>query len=107
MGLFDFLKKPDINEGVRVFRETKGAVLLDVRTDEEYKTSHIPESVSIPLDRIITAPNVLKDKNAPVFSYCLRGSRSRRAVSALRQMGYTNVINIGGIDAYRGEITRG
>ena len=107
MGLFDFLKRPDINEGVRMFHDTKGAVLLDVRTNDEYKSGHIPGSINIPLDRIMTAPDVLKDKNIPIFSYCLRGPRSQRAVAALRRMGYANVQNIGGITAYRGEITHG
>ncbi|MDY5055898.1 MAG: rhodanese-like domain-containing protein, partial [Bullifex sp.] len=49
MGFFDFLKGPDINEGVKEYRETNGAVLIDVRTPEEYREGHIPESMNIPL----------------------------------------------------------
>ena len=106
MGIFDFYKRTDINEGISIFRETAGAVLLDVRTPEEYGGGHIPGSINIPVERIMTAESILKDKNAPVFSYCLRGSRSARAVSALKRMGYANVTNIGGIVDYRGEVTR-
>ena len=44
MGFFDFLKQPDINRGVQAFKATKGAVLLDVRTPQEFREGHIPES---------------------------------------------------------------
>ena len=44
MGFFDFLKQPDINQGVQSFQKTPGAVLLDVRTPEEYHQRHIPGS---------------------------------------------------------------
>ena len=107
MGLFDFLKRTDINEGVMRFNRTEGAVLLDVRSRDEYRRGHIAGSINIPLERIQSAPDILKDKNVPVFSYCLRGQRSKRAVLALSQMGYTNVMNIGGIASYRGEIIHG
>ena len=106
MSLFDFLKQPDINEGVKTFQNTPGAVLLDVRSREEYREGHIPGSINIPVGQIGTASDQMSDRNVPVFSYCLRGSRSRRAVKALRAMGYTNVTNIGGIASFRGEITR-
>ena len=46
------------------------------------------------------------DKNTLVFTYCLRGSRSSRTVKALKTMGYTNVINMGGINKYKGEQER-
>jgi len=103
----EYLKRADINEGIRLFQRTEGAVLLDVRTETEYKSGHIPGSINIPLDRIMSASNIIKEKKTPVFSYCLRGSRSNRAVAALQKMGYTNVMNIGGIAAYRGETARG
>lgn len=106
MGLFDFLKQTDINEGLLRCKDTDGAVLLDVRTPEEYRGGHIPGSINLPVEQIMSAPEILKDKNAPIFSYCLRGPRSERAVTALRQMGYTNVTNIGGIASCKGEITR-
>ena len=42
MGFFDFLKQPDINKGVADFRNTEEAILVDVRTPQEYREGHIP-----------------------------------------------------------------
>ena len=44
MGFFDFLKGPDINQGVKEYSTTDGAVLLDVRTPDEYRQGDIPGS---------------------------------------------------------------
>ena len=52
MGFFDFLKGPDINQGVKEYRATDGAVLLDVRTPDEYRQGHIPGSKNVPLQSI-------------------------------------------------------
>lgn len=106
MGFFDFLKAPDINQGVRDFNSTKGAVLLDVRTAGEYGEGHIPGSKNIPLQSINKAEGMINNKATPVFVYCLSGGRSRQAAAVLQQMGYTNVKNIGGISAYSGKVER-
>ena len=47
MGFFDFLKQPDVNQGVANYYNTPGAVLLDVRTPQEYSEGHIPESKNV------------------------------------------------------------
>lgn len=106
MGLFDFLKTSDINEGVKICAATPGAVLLDVRNTDEYAAGHIPNSINLPLSRIGEAGSLFPDKAAPLFVYCLSGSRSSSAVGALSAMGYTNLTNIGGIRAWRGEIEK-
>lgn len=49
MGIFDFLKGPDINQGVTEYSAPPGAVLLDVRTPQEYREGHILHSVNRPL----------------------------------------------------------
>lgn len=95
MGFFDFLKGPDINEGVKEYRETNGAVLIDVRTPEEYREGHIPESMNIPLQSINKVTRIIDDKSTPIFVHCLSGARSRQATNILKQLGYTNVKNIG------------
>ena len=107
MRIFSLFNTTDINEGVQTCRKTDGAVLLDVRSAEEYKAGHIAGSVNIPVADIHTAPDRIPDKNTVIFSYCLRGSRSARAVRILRNLGYTKVTNIGGIAAYQGEVTQG
>ncbi len=106
MGFFDFLKPADINAGVEKFKSTGGAVLLDVRTPAEYKSGHIPGSRNFPLDSIETLPQVIADKNIPIFVHCFSGARSGQAASAMRRMGYTNVTNIGGISGYRGKVVK-
>jgi len=104
MGLFDFFRTADINDGVAEYKKTEGAVLLDVRTAEEYRGGHIDGSINLPLDRIHLAENIVKDKSTPLFVHCYSGSRSGQAVSYLKRMGYTNTTNIGGISSYRGKV---
>ena len=104
MGFLDFFKRPDINEGLNHFWQTPNAVLLDVRTPEEYEAGHIPQSRNIPLDRIARAQSDIPDQETPLFVYCLSGARSSQAVSILRSMGYTQVTNIGGISSYQGKV---
>ena len=106
MGFFDFLKQPDINKGVREYRNTNGAVLLDVRTPQEYREGHIPGSKNVPLQQLDKINSVADNKNVPLFVYCYSGGRSRQAASMLQHMGYTNVQNIGGITAYQGKVER-
>jgi len=106
MGLFDFFKSVDINKGIEEYKSSEGALLLDVRTAQEYREGHIPGSVNISLQSIANgrAPGDNKDKQ--IYVYCHSGSRSRQAVSLLKSMGYTNIKNIGGIAAYRGKVER-
>lgn len=106
MGLFAFLSPPDINAGVAEYESTDGAVLLDVRTEEEYREGHIAGSINLPLDKIAAIGNMVKDKSTPLYVHCLSGSRSGRAVSCLKKSGYTNATNIGGISGYRGKVIR-
>lgn len=104
MGLFDFWKKPDINEGVRLFEETKDAVLLDVRSPREYASGHIPGSINLPLQDIDNATQKVISKEVPLFVYCLSGARSQQAAVRLHELGYVNVRSIGGIGLYNGQL---
>jgi len=106
MGFFDFLKQPDINQGVKEYTATPGAVLLDVRTSEEYRGGHIPGSKNVPLQTIDKVASVAENKDTVLYVYCQSGARSRQATSMLQGMGYTNVNNIGGIAAYSGKVAR-
>ena len=106
MGFFDFLKDPDINQGIKEYNVTDGAVLLDVRTPDEYRQGHIPESKNVPLQSIDKVTVMINNKATPIFVHCLSGARSRQATAILQQMGYTKVKNIGGISAYAGKVER-
>ena len=92
----------NINKGLEVYRSTLGAILVDVREADEFKTGHIPGAINAPLSTI-TSTTLPKD--APLFLYCLRGTRSKRASGILNKMGYT-VKSIGGISGYKGEIEK-
>ena len=104
MSFFDFFRQPDINRGVTDCRNTPGAILLDVRTPQEYREGHIPGSQNVPLQTIDKVATVAENKDTPLYVYCHSGGRSRQAVQRLGQMGYRNVTNIGGIAAYRGKV---
>ena len=106
MGIFDIFRQPDIQEGLRQYQATPGAVLLDVRTPEEYREGRIPGSRNVPLGELERAAEAVPDRRTPLFVYCLSGARSSRAASVLRRMGYETVINIGGISGYRGKVER-
>ena len=106
MGIFDFFKQPDINNGVQEYRKTNGAVLMDVRTPQEYREGHIPGSKNIPLQTIDKVTSIAENKDTALFVYCYSGARSRQAMAMLQHMGYTNVQNIGGIAAYQGKVER-
>ena len=92
----------NINKGLEEYRATSGAILVDVREADEFRSGHIPGAVNVPLSAIASTT---LPKTAPLFLYCLRGSRSKRAAGILKRMGYT-VKSIGGINGYKGEVAR-
>ena len=106
MSIFDFFKQPDINKGLKEYAEKENAVLLDVRTPQEYREGHIPGSKNVPLQTIDKVTSITKNKDTALFVYCYSGARSRQATAMLQHMGYTNVQNIGGIAAYHGKVER-
>ena len=67
MRFFDFLKGPDINQGVKEYSTTDGAVLLDVRTPDEYRQGHIPGSKNVPLQSIDKVADMIDNKATPIF----------------------------------------
>ena len=99
-----FFHRTNINDAVEACRKTPGAVLMDVREADEFRSGHIPGAVNVPLS-VLSQVTLPKDK--PLFIYCLRGTRSRRAVGYLKRMGCQNVQSIGGITSYKGQLERG
>lgn len=80
-------------------------IILDVRTQEEYDAGYIPGAILIP-DYEITerAEKELPDKDQRILVYCRSGNRSKKASAALIEMGYTNIIEFGGINDWPYEI---
>ena len=75
------------------------AILLDVRSPEEYASGYLQGALNIPHDRIGTEiAAVVPDKSAQVILYCRSGRRANTALETLRAMGYTNVSNFGGLE---------
>lgn len=82
-------------------------VLVDVRTAQEYALGHIPGAVLLPNEEIgDEVVDVLPDKDALTLVYCRSGNRSRQAADKLVQLGYTNIVEIGGIMHWTGELER-
>jgi len=106
MNLKQLFMGADLQTGVEQFRNTPGAVLVDVRTPEEYAQGHLPGSINIPIQNIIRVEQILPDKEPPLFVYCQSGARSRRAAAFLEKLGYESVSNLGGISGYSGELER-
>ncbi len=106
MGMLDFLRGPSMDEGVREYHNTDGAVLLDVRTPQEFHQGHVPGSLNIPLQELNRITAAVPDPTTPLFVYCQSGGRSSQAAAALQRAGYTTVKNIGGMNGYTGEVER-
>lgn len=81
-------------------------LLLDVRTEAEYKRGYIPTADHIHFRQIRNYPNLPDKKDALIILYCQSGARSGRAFWDLKRMGYTNVHNFGGIVDWPGRIVR-
>ena len=77
--------------------ENPDAILLDVRTQEEFDEGHIPGAVCLPNEFITAEMPFPFEKNAEILLYCRSGRRSAEATSKLRGMGFTHVFDFGGI----------
>jgi phage shock protein E len=80
-----------------------GAVVIDVRTTEEYAGDHLAQATNIPLDQLGSRLGDVEkltagDKSKPVVLHCAAGGRAGKAKKQLEEQGYTNVVNGGGLD---------
>ena len=97
-----------MDEAITMMEEESGYIILDVRTPEEFADKHIPGAVNIP-NETITAEEIpeLPDKDQLILVYCRSGNRSKQASEKLADMGYTNVVEFGGINSWPGETVSG
>lgn len=75
-----------------------GALVIDVRSPEEFRSGNVPGAINIPLNQLSTSlPSRVKDKTTVLLVHCLSGGRSGMAQQQLKQMGYQNVFNLGSL----------
>ncbi len=76
-----------------------GALIVDVRTDDEYDQMHITGCIHIPLDEVeALLENVIPDKDREIIFYCKKGARAQSALEKALLMGYRRVYNLGGLE---------
>jgi phage shock protein E len=76
-----------------------GAMVIDVRTPNEFNSGHLLQAYNMPLDRIdVLAPGTVRDKNKVLLLHCTTGIRSNLARKRLLDLGYKNVFNLGSYD---------
>ena len=91
-------------EAAKIMTEETGFIVLDVRTQEEYDEAHIPGAVNIANETIGTDEILeLPDKDQVLLVYCRSGRRSKEASEKLAALGYTHVLEFGGIITWTGE----
>ena len=97
-----------MEEAVAMMETEDNYVILDVRTPEEFRDGHIPGAVNIANETIGTEEiPELPDKDQLILVYCRSGNRSKQASQKLAVLGYTKVVEFGGIHDWTGEVVSG
>ena len=95
-------------EAAAIMEEESSYIILDVRTAQEYGEKHIPGAINIPNETIGTEDiPELPDKEQLILVYCRSGNRSKQASEKLVKLGYTNIVEFGGINDWTGETVGG
>ena len=94
-----------MDEAVTMMAQETGYIILDVRRPDEFAAGHIPNAINVPNETIGTdeIPE-LPDKKQLIMVYCRSGRRSKEAAEKLVKLGYTNIVEFGGILDWKGEI---
>lgn len=101
------IKYVSMDDIVQIMNENTNYIILDVRTIEEYNEGHIPNAICIPNETIGTGIiDELPNKEQLILIYCRSGNRSKQAAEKLKKLGYTNLIEFGGIIDWKGEIVK-
>ena len=96
-----------MDEAIKMMKDEKNYIILDVRRPDEYAEGHIPGAINVPNEEIGTAEIAeLPDKSQMILVYCRSGRRSKEASEKLVKLGYTNIVEFGGIQDYEGEIEK-
>jgi len=78
----------------------KGALLVDVRTREEFAAGHLPNAVNVPVQELDERLGELGPRERPLVVYCRSGNRSARAAGTLARAGFTAVHNLGAMSRW-------
>lgn len=91
------LKSVTCSEKDEILKGNSNAMLIDVRTEEEYNKGHIERAINIPYDKVVESLSVygIINFDVPLIVYCKSGGRSSKAAEALVNAGYNNVYNLG------------
>ena len=101
-------ERVSMSEGLARMESDENYILLDVRRADEFESGHIPGAINLPNEKIGTEEiHALPDKSQTIYVYCRSGNRSRQAADKLLALGYTNIIEFGGILDYTGELEYG
>ncbi len=96
------------DEAIEMMQAEQDYVILDVRTPEEFAEKHISGAINVPNETIGKEEIAeLPDKDQAIFVYCRSGNRSKQASEKLVALGYTNIIEFGGINSWTGETVSG
>ena len=97
-----------VEKAKELMKTEKNYIILDVRTPEEYAESHIPGAINVANEEIGSEEiPELPDKNQLILVYCRSGRRSKEAAKKLVALGYTNVVEFGGILDWTGDLEKG
>jgi len=93
-----------MEEAISLMETETDYIILDVRTAEEFAERHIPDAINIPNESIGSVPPPqLPRKDQLILVYCRSGNRSKQASAKLAALGYTNIVEFGGINSWPGE----
>ena len=91
-------------EAITMMKKEREYLIVDVRTLEEFNNKHIPGAINVPNESIGTEDiPELPNKDQLIFVYCRSGNRSKQASEKLVALGYTNIVEFGGINSWPGE----
>lgn len=94
-----------MEEAAKRMEQEPAAIILDVRRPDEYQAGHIPGAINIPNETIGSeALPQLPDKDQTILVYCRSGNRSKQASEKLAALGYTQVLEFGGILDWPGQV---
>ena len=106
-GATNSYRQISMDEAVKMMKDEKNYIILDVRRPDEYAEGHIPGAINVPNEEIGTTEIAeLPDKSQLILVYCRSGRRSKEASEKLVKLGYTNIVEFGGILDWKGEIEK-